>query len=111
MKSELKTRKHHFEMIIDENSRVLILGSLPSLMSEKNNLLNELTSIDIKDKNDYIVNFENLHKVAHLGNMTSLNEKMNFVKEIMSKEQDYEGEVFVNVDLNNGEYPYFREKV
>ena len=37
MKSELKTRKHHFEMIIDENSRVLILGSLPSLMSEKNN--------------------------------------------------------------------------
>ena len=74
-------------------------------------MLNELTSIDIKDKNDYIVNFENLHKVAHLGNMTSLNEKMNFVKEIMSKEQDYEGEVFVNVDLNNGEYPYFREKV
>ena len=43
--------------------------------------------------------------------MTSINEKMNFVKEIMSKEQDYEGEVFVNVDLNNGEYPYFREKV
>ena len=37
MKSELKTRKHHFEMIIDENSQVLILGSLPSLMSEKNN--------------------------------------------------------------------------
>lgn len=37
MKSELKTRKHHFEMIIDKNSRVLILGSLPSLMSEKNN--------------------------------------------------------------------------
>ena len=58
-------------------------------------MLNELTSIDIKDKNDYIVNFENLHKVAHLGNMTSLNEKMNFVKEIMSKEQDYEGEVLL----------------
>ena len=37
MKSELKTRKHHFEMIIDENSQVLILGSIPSLMSEKNN--------------------------------------------------------------------------
>ena len=37
MKNELKTRKHHFEMIIDDNSQVLILGSLPSLMSEKNN--------------------------------------------------------------------------
>lgn len=37
MKSELKTRKHHFEMIIDENSQVIILGSLPSLISEKNN--------------------------------------------------------------------------
>ena len=37
MKSELKIRKHHFEMIIDENSQVIILGSLPSLISEKNN--------------------------------------------------------------------------
>ena len=97
---------------IEEND-IEKINNIPQIIQEleKNNLLNELTSIDIKDKNDYIVNFENLHKVAHLGNMTSLNEKMNFVKEIMSKEQDYEGEVFVNVDLNNGEYPYFREKV
>ena len=96
-----------------EESDIEKINNIPQIIQEleKNNLLNELTSIDIKDKNDYIVNFENLHKVAHLGNMTSLNEKMNFVKEIMSKEQDYEGEVFVNVDLNNGEYPYFREKV
>ena len=97
---------------IEEND-IEKINNIPQIIQEleKNNLLNELTSIDIKDKNDYIVNFENLHKLAHLGNMTSLNEKMNFVKEIMSKEQDYEGEVFVNVDLNNGEYPYFREKV
>ena len=89
-----------------EESDIEKINNIPQIIQEleKNNLLNELTSIDIKDKNYYIVNFENLHKVAHLGNMTSLNEKMNFVKEIMSKEQDYEGEVFVNVDLNKGEY-------
>lgn len=37
MKNEIKIRKHHFDIIIDDKSKILILGSLPSLMSEKNN--------------------------------------------------------------------------
>ena len=44
MKNEIKIRKHHFDIIIDDKSKILILGSLPSLMSEKNNFYSQVIS-------------------------------------------------------------------
>lgn len=49
--------------------------------------------------------------MAHLGDTTSINDKMTYIKKILEVESNYEGEIFVNVNLNNGEYPHFREKV
>lgn len=79
--------------------------------AEYSNILNNITSVDIKNKNDYKIYFDDLKKMAHLGDTSFLNEKMTYVKKILEVEHDYEGEIFVNVDLNNGEYPHFREKV
>ena len=36
---------------------------------------------------------------------------MTRVAKILKVESEVEGEIFVNVDFNNGKYPYFREKV
>ena len=79
--------------------------------AEYSNILNNITSVDIKNKNDYKIYFDDLKKMEHLGDTSFLNEKMTYVKKILEVEHDYEGEIFVNVDLNNGEYPHFREKV
>ena len=79
--------------------------------AENNDIKNDITKIDIEDKNDYKIYFDNLGKIAHLGDTTSINDKMTYIKKILEVESNYEGEIFVNVNLNNGEYPYFREKV
>lgn len=79
--------------------------------AENNEIRNLISSIDITDKNDYLINFDTIGKIAHIGNISSINDKMTYVKKILDVESNYEGEIFVNVDLNKGEYPYFREKV
>lgn len=79
--------------------------------AENNGLKSDITSIDISDDSDYKIYFDGLYKMAHLGDTSALNEKMTYIKKILEEESNYEGEIFVNVDLNNGEYPHFREKV
>lgn len=79
--------------------------------AENNDIRNLISSINIENKNDYLINFDSIGKVAHVGNISSINDKMTYIKKILEVESNYEGEIFVNVDLNKGEYPYFREKV
>ncbi|MBP3501868.1 MAG: FtsQ-type POTRA domain-containing protein [Clostridia bacterium] len=79
--------------------------------AENNGIKNEITKINIEDKDDYKIYFDGLGKMAHLGDITSINDKMTYIKKILEIESNYEGEIFVNVNLNNGEYPHFREKV
>ena len=89
------------------------LSDVMQIMQEARNsgLEDKITKIDIADDNNYKIYFENLGKMAHLGTTNSINEKLTYVKKILEMESEYEGEIIVDVDLNNGEYPYFREKV
>lgn len=79
--------------------------------AENNGIKNDITKINIEDKDDYKIYFDGLGKMAHFGDTTSINDKMTYIKKILEVESNYEGEIFVNVNLNNGEYPHFREKV
>ena len=79
--------------------------------AKKNELDADISKIDISENDDYKVYFDNQGKTAHIGNISYINDKLSYVKKILEMEQDYEGEIFVNVDFNSGEYPYFREKV
>jgi len=79
--------------------------------AENNGIIKDITKIDISNHDDYIIYFDEYGKLAHIGDITSINDKMTRVAKILNVESEYEGEIFVNVDLNNGEYPYFREKV
>jgi cell division protein FtsQ len=74
-------------------------------------LNDKITKIDISNHSDYIIYFESLGKIAHLGSTSLMNDKMARIKKILDIESEYEGVIYVNVDLNNGEYPYFRENV
>ncbi len=79
--------------------------------AKSNEIVDDITKIDISNHDDYLVYFDNLGKVAHIGDISSINDKMTRVAKILKVESEVEGEIFVNVDFNNGKYPYFREKV
>lgn len=95
-----------------DNNDLESLEDIIKIMDAANEkgLKDKVTSIDISDKNDYIINIEEKGKKVHLGNISNLSNKMLYVIAIMEQEEK-EGEIFVNGDLNNKFQPYFREKV
>ena len=79
--------------------------------SAKNNGIDSyIDMIDISDKTNYILYINSEKKKVHLGDTSNLDTKMPYIKVIMEREKDIEGEIFVNVDLRN-KYPYFSENV
>lgn len=72
---------------------------------------NKVTSIDISNKSQYIIEIEEEQKKIHIGDNTNLSNKMLYVKAIIEQTKGKAGEIFVNGDLNNKFQPYFREKV
>lgn len=89
------------------------LSDVMQIMQEINNndLGDKVTKVDISEKNNYILYLDGEGKIAYLGDVNLINDKIAYIKKILEMESGYEGEIFVNVDFSNGEYPYFREKV
>ena len=88
------------------------LNTVMKIMSvAKNNEIDKLiTTIDIQDENNYTIYMEGEQKYAYLGDCTSLDTRMLYVKVMIEKEKNHAGEIFVNMDLNE-KNPFFREKV
>lgn len=79
-------------------------------IAKENEINNKIKTIDISDKNEYILYLED-NKMANLGDSTNLTTKMLYVKKIMELEEGREGTIFVNGDFTNKFKAYFREKV
>ena len=81
-------------------------------IARENSIDSKITSIDISNKNEYILYLEEEKKTVYLGNGTDLPTRMLYVKEIMEKyETGKEGTIFVNGDFSKQFKAYFREKV
>lgn len=80
-------------------------------IAEKHQINEKITTIDISNKNDYIIYLEEQKKTIHLGNGSNLSDKILNAVTIMEKEKEKTGDIFVNGDLNNKFQPYFREQV
>ncbi len=78
---------------------------------KENNIEEKVNSIDISDKNDYILYIPQEKKKIHLGDSTNLGNKMLYAISIMEQEKDYEGDIYVNGDFNNKFRAYFKQKV
>lgn len=64
--------------------------------SMKNNeILDKVTNIDISDKNNYIIKMEEQRKTVYLGDASNINDRILMLKEILIKEADFEGEIFM----------------
>ena len=71
----------------------------------------KVTSIDISNKEDYIINIQEEGKKVHLGDGSNINNKMLYIVAIIEAEKQKEGEIFANGDLNKNFRVYFRESI
>ncbi len=82
-----------------------------SVMKESG-LNEEVTSIDISNKNEYIIYLADEKKKIHIGDTSNLSNKILYVQAIIEQEKNTEGDIFEKMeDINNGFNPYFRDKV
>lgn len=79
-------------------------------VAETKEIANLITQINIQNKKNYIVVLESEDKTVYLGECSDLSTQMLYIKEMIKREKNIEGEFFVNMDLNTTN-PVFREKV
>lgn len=72
-----------------------------------NSIENTITSIDISDKYNIILNIDNGQKIVYLGDASSLSERMLWLKTILEKENKNKGEIFINGNMNDSKV-YFK---
>ena len=93
----------------DDLKKFEILNRI-SEIANSNGILELISKIDISDSQTYTLYLDTENKIAYLGDCSDLNTRILFVKAITEQEKGKEGEIFVNVDLNE-ENVYFREKI
>ena len=89
------------------------LGSAIQIMNICKNyeLDNKISSIDITNRNNYILYMEGEKKTIELGDDSNLSTKMLYIPTILKENEGKEGTIYVNGDINNNFKPRFREKV
>lgn len=74
-------------------------------------IVNKITTIDITNKNNFIINMETEKKIIYLGDETNLSNKMLYIPAILEESAGKEGIIYLNGDINNNFKPRFKEKV
>ena len=74
-----------------------------------NNIENKITSLDVTDATNYILNFKEDEKIVYLGDASNLSERLSLLKTILKDEKGNKGEIFMNGDINKDKV-YFREE-
>ena len=93
--------------LTDEDCAKLITVEKFLRAAQNNGIYDIITYVDISDSKDYKIEMPTKGKIAYLGGDTNINDKMLILKEILTREEGKNGEVFIN-DLNK---MFFREKV
>ena len=76
---------------------------------KSNDIENKIFSIDVTDKKDFILNFDEDKKSAHIGDGSNLNTRVLYIKKILETEKDNAGIIYINGDLEQS-YAYFKEQ-
>lgn len=79
--------------------------------SQEIQIKDKITTINMENKNNYILTLQDLKKVIYLGDTSNLANKMLYIKAIIEREVEKEGKIFVNGEFNEGFEPYFREEI
>jgi cell division protein FtsQ len=77
--------------------------------AKNNGIKDIITSIDISNDKNFILEIPSEKKTVQFGNKTNINVKILWIVKLISKEKNIEGEIMLNVP--NIKKVYFREKV
>ncbi len=76
-------------------------------IAENYSIKDKITSINISDSNNYVLNIQNENKIVNVGTTEKIDTKMMYLQSILEKEKDSSGIIFLNVDFKN-KFPYMR---
>lgn len=77
--------------------------------AKSNGIKDKITTIDISDENNFIIEIPSEGKTVHFGDKTNINMKILWIVDLIEREKGIEGEIILNVsDIKK---VYFREKV
>lgn len=96
---------------LDEED-LIKLGTVIKIMNAAQNseISHLITTIDIRESDNYILYLETEKKTVYLGDCSNLETRILFLAGILEKEKGIEGEIFINMNLNT-DNAYFRESV
>ena len=78
--------------------------------AKSNEIVQMITKIDIENDDNYILTLEQEGKTVYLGDATSINTRMLYLKEIIERQKGVRGEIFIDKDVNSKK-AVFREEV
>jgi len=76
---------------------------------KSNGIENTITTIDITNKRDIILELGDDEKQINIGDGSDINTKALYIKKILETEVGHSGTIYIDGDLNEG-YVYFREQ-
>ena len=88
--------------------KLQVVNNIMSVI-QSNGIENVITSVDITDKKNFVLNLENDGKTVQLGDGSDLNTKILYMKKILEKEVGNTGIIYIGGDLDEG-YVYYREQ-
>lgn len=95
-----------------ENKDIEKLEKVIKIMnaSEKINIKELITEINVQNDDDFILYLESKNKKIYIGDETNLSNKMLYIQKILENEEGKSGTIIVNKDISSGFKPYFREE-
>ncbi len=76
---------------------------------ESNGVSNRIYTINVENKDDFVLQLDDDKKSVHIGDGSNLNTRILYMKKILESEIGHSGVIYVNGDLDES-YVYFREQ-
>lgn len=109
IKTDVSQFKKGKRLISEDLKKMDIVNRIYEV-SNNNEIISLISKIDISDCKNYTLYLESEKKTVYLGDCSDLNTRILYVKAIVEQESGKDGEIFVNVDLNQDNV-FFREKI
>lgn len=106
--SELSIGNSKIRLEQEDLEKLDIVNNIISTI-RSNNIENQITSIDMTDKKNFILHLDQEGKEVYLGDGSNMNTKVLYMKKILEAESGHTGIIYINGNLDEG-YVYFKEQ-
>lgn len=92
----------------EDLKRIEVINNI-MLALKNNGVENKINTIDVENKEDFILQLDEENKSVHIGDGSDLNTRVLYMKKILEVEKEHSGIIYVNKDLDEN-YVYFKEQ-